>query len=186
MSDSNSKEQVERERKQRLHQLYPELAAGAEVPAGPLGKIKLCFAESFAFWDICLPHDEVVLRRRGKILKAGWAIWYLFGSDGKGEYLDYYASHPMTNDRHVRIYADGREENLPVISPCHEESKNPWKNAQLEAEYYARNQQVGAMLEAKGFGIEGDEPGILQFNRLVCLHKPPRWWQFWKWWKNEW
>jgi hypothetical protein len=42
------------------------------------------------------------------------------------------------------------------------------------------------MLEAKGFGIEGDEPGILQFNRLVCLHKPPRWWQFWKWWKNEW
>src|SRR5207248_5787546 len=34
--------------KQRLHRLYPELAAGAELPAGPLGKIKLAFAKRFA------------------------------------------------------------------------------------------------------------------------------------------
>src|SRR5262249_43812462 len=76
--------QADRERKQRLHRLYPELGAGAEIPAGPLGKVKLCFAESFAMWDICLPEEDVVNRRRGKIVKAGWAIWYLFGSDEQG------------------------------------------------------------------------------------------------------
>ena len=104
----------------------------------------------------------------------------------KVEYLDYYASHPTTNNRHVRIYADGQEENLPVINPYCVVSKNPWKNARLEAEHYAMNQQVAAMLETKGFGLEGDEPGILQFNQFVCLHQPNKWWQFWKWGKNQW
>lgn len=29
------------------------------------------------------------------------------GEDGRGEYLDYYAAHRMTEDAHVRLYADG-------------------------------------------------------------------------------
>lgn len=120
---------IVRDRTQRLHQLYPELAAGAEVPAGPLGKIKLCFAESFAMCGICLPQDDVVNRRSGTIIKAGWAIWCLFGSDEKGEYLDYYASHRMTNDCHVRIYADGQCERLPSISEFHLTSQDPQENA---------------------------------------------------------
>jgi hypothetical protein len=161
-----------RERKQRLHQLYPELAAGAEIPAGPLGRIKLSFAESFAMWDICLPEEDVVNRRRGKIVKAGWAIWYLFGSDEKGEYLDYYASHRMTNDRHVRIYADGQCEGLPAISEFHLVSQDPQENARLEAEYYAENRRVAAMLEAKGFGLKGDEPGGVEINRFLHLQRP--------------
>jgi hypothetical protein len=82
--DEGSVTDLEQERKQRLHQLYPELAAGAEVPAGPLAKLKLIFAQWYAFWDICLPEEDVVGRRRGKIVKRGWAIWYLFGSDDKG------------------------------------------------------------------------------------------------------
>jgi len=38
---------------------------------------------------------------------------------GKGrgaEYLDYYASHRMTNDRHIRLREDGSEEHLPMVS----------------------------------------------------------------------
>jgi len=135
-----------------------------------LGKITLCFAETFAFSGICLPQHDVRSRRRGKIVKEGWAIWYLFGSDEKGEYLDYYASHRMTDDRHVRIYADGHCEDLPTISPCHVSSSDPVKNARLEAEYYAKNRRVAALLETKGFGIQGDEPMIVRVNRFLQVN----------------
>lgn len=74
------------------------------------------FAEHFAPWDIVLPKEHVQKRRRGKIVVAGWAIWYLFGSDERGEYLDYYAAHRMTSDEHVRIYESGEIESLPAIS----------------------------------------------------------------------
>lgn len=38
---------------------------------------------------IPLPPEDVKEKRRGKILAAGWAICYLFGTDEQGEYLDY-------------------------------------------------------------------------------------------------
>ena len=48
----------EQESLKRLHQLYPELAAGAEVPKGALGKIKLLFASNFVMSGICLPEKD--------------------------------------------------------------------------------------------------------------------------------
>jgi hypothetical protein len=139
----------EQERLKRLHRLYPELSAGAEVPRGALGKIKLVFAEEFAMSDIYLAEDDVVNRRRGKIDKGGWEISYLFGSDEKGEYLDYYASHRMTNDRHVRIYADGRREDLPALVDFRRASRDPREDERLKEEFYAENSRVLAMLKEK-------------------------------------
>ena len=95
------------------------------------------------------------------------AIWYLFGSDENGEYLDYYASHRMTEDSYVRIYVDGHEEYLPEIVGMRLASEDPEEDARLEAEYYAENQRVARMLEAKGFEAEGDEPGGVQMNRFL-------------------
>lgn len=140
----------EQESLKRLHRLYPELAAGAEVPTGALGKIKLLFAGEFAMSDICLAEDDVVNRRRGKIDKGGWEILYLFGSDEKGEYLDYYASHRMTNDRHVRIYADGQREDLPSLIDFRRSSQDPQEDERLQEEFYAENRRVLAMLKEKG------------------------------------
>lgn len=139
----------EQERLKRLHRLYPELAAGAEVPSGALGKIKLLFAKEFAMSDICLAEDDVVNRRPGKIDKNGWDISYLFGSDEKGEYLDYYASHRMTNDRHVRIYADGQREDLPALVDFRRASQDPQEDERLKEEFYAENSRVLAMLKEK-------------------------------------
>ncbi len=65
------------------------------------------FGRDFGAWGIALPPEDVKERWRGTILAAGWAIWYLFGTDEGGEYLDYYACHRMTNDRHERIREDG-------------------------------------------------------------------------------
>lgn len=135
-------------------------------------EIESQFNDTFSPWNIRLPPEDIANRRRGKIVEAGWAIWYLFGSDEKGEYLDYYASHRMTNDRHVRLYANGEREALPTIAEWQLVSKDPEENDRLEAEYFANNRRVARMLEAKGFGIVGDEPGGVQMNRFLHVNKP--------------
>jgi len=134
-------------------------------------EIEAQFKETFSHWDIHFPKEAIERRQRGKIVKAGWAIWYLFGSDERGDFLDYYASHRMTNDRHVRIYADGHSESLPSIQEVRLCSQDPEEDARLEAEYYTENQRIGKMLEDKGFGVEGDEPGGVQINRFLHLEK---------------
>jgi hypothetical protein len=134
-------------------------------------KIEQHFNERFSTWEITLPPDDIENRRRGKIVKAGWAIWYLFGSDDKGEYLDYYASHRMTNDRHVRIHADGHCEGLPEIQEFRICSEDPQEDARLDAEYYAENQRIAKMLEEKGLGPSGDEPGGVLINRFLYTRK---------------
>lgn len=142
--------------------------------AKAMNEVEARFNDAFATWNIRLPPENVATRRRGKIVEAGWAIWYLFGSDEKGEYLDYYASHRMTEDRHVRIYADGHVEYLPTIAGMRLASEDPEEDARLLAEYRAQNQRVARMLEDKGFGIEGDEPGGVQVNRFLHADDPGR------------
>lgn len=132
-----------------------------------MDEIEARFNDTFRNWGIRLPPEGVADRQRGKIVQAGWAIWYLFGSDKSGEYLDYYASHRMTEDSHVRIYADGRVEYLPTVAGMRLASQDPEEDARLKAEYLAENQRIAAMLETKGFGIEGDEPGGVQINRFL-------------------
>ena len=134
-----------------------------------MNEIKSQFDSAFSPWEISLPAEALATRSRGKIIKSGWAIWYLFGSDDKGEYLDYYASHRMTDDRHVRIYASGENLELPTIWMFCPASDDPNEDARLHAEYLAENQRVAEMLQAKGFGIEGDEPGGVQMNRALRL-----------------
>ncbi len=117
------------------------------------------FRQSFKVWRIELPCEAVRLRRRGKIVEAGWTIWYLFGSDESGEYLDYYSSHRMTNDSHVRIYEDGRVELLESLWELRPTADDPEENARLEDEFWGHNERVAQLLEAKGFGLQGDEHG---------------------------
>jgi len=124
------------------------------------------FAKVFEPWSIRLPDDDVRERRRGKINEAGWTIWYLFGSDEKGEYLDYYATHRMTSDSHTRIREDGTVEALPELEEMYIGSADPLEDAIRQAEYLRRNRKVARMLEEKGFGLSGDEPLSNQVRRI--------------------
>src|SRR5262245_41724991 len=117
-----------------------------------MDEIEKQFNAAFSNWNIRLPPEDVAQRSRGKIYQAGWVIWYLFGADESGEYLDYYASHRMTNDRHVRIRADGSREALPTMQEFRQGSEDPQEDARLEAEYRSANRHVAEMLRAKGFG----------------------------------
>ena len=124
---------------------------------------------TFAPWGIALPPEDVEAKRRGKIVEGGWAIWHLFGEDERGCYLDYYASHRLTDDRHVRIREDGPAEPLPTIRTFRIASQDPREDTRLEAEYLEHNRRVGRMLKEKGFGVAGDEPLSVRVNRHLRL-----------------
>jgi hypothetical protein len=133
--------------------------------------IEQIFRSRFADWSIELPSADVTNRRRGKIIQAGWVIWYLFGTNEKGEYLDYYASHRMTNDSHVRIYASGETEELSAIRDFRFASDDPEEDRRLEREYFAENQRIAKLLEEKGFAFSGDEPRLMIINRFLHVKK---------------
>jgi hypothetical protein len=114
-------------------------------------EIEHLFNEAFAHWGIVLPEGSIAQRLRGEIRERGWWIEFLFGQDGRGEYLDYYASHRMTDDRHLRIYSDGGIERLPSYACWRRGSADPEEDARLEAEYREANRTVGELLRAKGF-----------------------------------
>lgn len=49
-------------------------------------------------------------------------------------------------------------------------SKDPVEDARLRAEFYAENQDVSRLLEAKGFGLAGDEPLSIGLQRYLLEH----------------
>ena len=125
------------------------------------------FNTSFETWSIELPEEAVKKRQRGKIVKSGWTIWYLFGRDEAGDYFDYYASHRMTNDRHVRLYADGSSKGLDSYRSMRRVSDDPEEDRRLENEFWEHNERVSRELEPKGFGLEGDEHPSTIINRVL-------------------
>ena len=129
-------------------------------------RIEEQFADHFKNWRIRLPDEGVEARSRGKINKAGWSIWYLFGSDEQGEYLDYYSTHRMTTDFHTRIREDGSAESLPVLEEMFIGSNNPAEHARLKAKFVEENRKIAQLLETKGFGLSGDEPLSNQIRRV--------------------
>lgn len=124
------------------------------------------FNTQFAHWEIVLPPEDVAQRKRGKILIGGWAIWYLFGADEKGEYLDYYSIHRMGGD-HCRIYESGEKHALPNMWEWYQVTGDPVTDAKEEEAYFKHNQGISRLLAEKGFGMDGDEPLGVQINTLL-------------------
>src|ERR1043165_3207582 len=98
------------------------------------------FAKHFSRWGIQLPEEGLRALKPGAIHQQGWLIQYRFDSDDNGLFLDYYSSHRMTDDRHVRIRSDGSSEELPSIVSMHRTSDDPIEAKRLEEEYFSRNQ----------------------------------------------
>ena len=134
-----------------------------------LDKAREVFAETFAHWGIEIDAKDLQAGR-GRIGKAGWNIAFLTGvAEGKA-YLEYYASHRMTNDRHVRIWATGEAEDLPAIRDIYVfHADRPGDEERAKAEYLEHNRRVAAELEAKGLFPSGD---INTFLRLGGMDDP--------------
>ncbi len=89
------------------------------------------FENDFARWDLHLPPDAVEARRAGHVQHAGWSVLFNFGGDGRGDYLDYYASprdvtdDPPGDDWHVRLYESGERISLPTVLEAYMYGRDP-------------------------------------------------------------
>jgi len=112
-----------------------------------LRSIKEKFEEYFSNWKIKLPDKNLNERLNGYLNNSGWLIQYCFGIENDIEYLDFYASHRMTADRHVRIYENGEIERLPSY----------WEFFVVDSEgrgkkeYEENSKKVTKLLIEKGF-----------------------------------
>jgi hypothetical protein len=85
----------------------------------PKERVAESFNLYFAGFDIRIAPEDVVIGSRRTIFdqRSGWRITYRVDSDGAGmPSLEFYATNRWTNDRHVRIGADGQGEHLEAIS----------------------------------------------------------------------
>jgi len=110
-----------------------------------LKTIKRVFDQKYAAWGITLPIESLKAQSRGSIAHNGWTINYQFGTEQGASYLEYFASHRMTNDTLNRIYADGRAE---VLGYCQEFylAGNP----KAEQDYTAHNREFYETVKSKG------------------------------------
>jgi len=116
-----------------------------------MNKVDEVFADYFRNWGIRLPTEVLQDRQPGEIRSHGWVIQYQFGANEGGAFLDFYASHRMTNGRHLRIYESGETEDLPaywdmIIYPATKSQKNL-----AERKYQQHNAEVSKELKRKGF-----------------------------------
>jgi hypothetical protein len=116
-----------------------------------LHAIERAFAEYFRRWKLTLPHEDVRLRRAGFLTKAGWLVQYCFGNDARGEYVDFYACHRMTDDSHHRIRVDGSMEVLPALQARFLLPADPKEQKKAERAFVRENREIARMLVAKGF-----------------------------------
>lgn len=137
-------------------------------------QIRQRFNRAFAHWEIKLPVEAMSLGAVWIIVQQGWTIWTRFDLDAEDgrEHLDYYAMHRMTSDDHVRLYADGEEESLPVIVSSCSYSKDATEAEKKAAQdkYFAHNQAVEKLLEEKGFVMIDQAHASARINRYLQTH----------------
>ena len=159
--------------------LFRVWSSSSEIPHGRSGmddreQLRQRFNHAFAQWKIELPVDAMSPGVVWLIVQQRWTIWTRFdtGAEDGRERLDYYAMHPMSDDRHVRLYADGEEEALPAMAAGYVIPKGATA-AEREAawaEHYARNRAVETLLEEKGFVMTDQAHVSAAINRHLQTH----------------
>lgn len=115
---------------------------------------KKLFDQYFKNWAIELPEDHLTNRLSGTIFKAGWNIRYIFGKDDGREFLEFYATHRMTDDRHCKIYDDGEMIDLDAICSMYVyDPMIPGDREKSERENRERNNRIYKELETKGLNV---------------------------------
>lgn len=88
--------------------------------------------ERFKHWKIKFHLPTFELKQYTHIKTCGWNIYYQFGEDSDGLYMEVYAMHRMTSDSYHRYYLNGKTEMLKSLtSMCivgKEDEFNEWNN----------------------------------------------------------
>jgi hypothetical protein len=127
-------------------------------------RVAEAFNAYFANFDIRIRPEEVVPGSRRAIGKRGWRITYRVDPDDAGfPSLEFYATHRMTNDRHVRIWADGHVDHLDAIHEFYSyDPKIPGSEEAAREEYMRHNQAIARHLHGRGLYPGGDINAFLR------------------------
>lgn len=116
------------------------------------------FNAYFQNWRIEISAADVQAGKQGSVVDHGWRVNYLVDADDTGElFLEFYATHRMTDDRHVLISSSGVTKHLDAIvgmyryDPNVGGSEDRARRANIE-----HNRRVAEGLEAKGLFPSGD------------------------------
>jgi hypothetical protein len=112
----------------------------------------------FENFGITIDPTDIVIGRRAVIRYRGWYVTLRVIADDAGSpSLEFYATHRMTDDRHVRIWADGVLEELDAIwSMYGYDPKVPGAEEAARERYLAHNREVAERLRAAGLYPDGD------------------------------
>ena len=135
-------------------------------------QIRQQFNCAFANWEIELPDDAMSPGLVCLIVQRGWTIWTRFdvATEDDREYLDYYAMHRMTNDRHVRLYADREEEYLPAMEGLYIQGGTAEEEKAARHKFFAYNQGVDKLLKEKGFVMTDEAHTSARISRYLLIH----------------
>jgi len=143
---------------------------GSDLGKGRLRVIEEVFSRDFFPGGMRLPPEDVLGRRRGQFVWRGSTVLYLFGEDGRGEYLDFYERNRTSNDHHWRIYEDGHVDRLPAI----EDQVIAALREACATAPGSRNGEVRAMLREKGFYPMGGVPSVVGGEEPSAWEPPER------------
>lgn len=126
------------------------------------------FNSYFCKFHIEITPQDVRAGYRASIADRGWGIHYVVDADDAGQlYLEFYATHRMTNDRHVRISSTGQLEQLDAINGMVFYDPNVGGDKERASrENIERNRRVAADLEAKGLYPSGDINTFLRMGGM--------------------
>lgn len=122
------------------------------------------FNDYFRNWNIRISPGHVRDGNRDSIEARGWRINYLVDTDADGKlFLEFYATHRMTDDRHVRISSSGDVEDLDAITSMVFFDPNvAGDQERASRKNIEHNRKITAELEAKGLYPSGDINAFLR------------------------
>ena len=134
----------------------------------PDERIAEAFNARFVHFEISIAPADVVLGARRVIGERGWHIRFRVDPDDAGmPSLEYYATHRMTSDEHVRIWADGHVESLDAIYEAYMyDAKVPGSEEKAREEYLRHNRAVAEQLRERGLYPDGDINAFLRTGGL--------------------
>lgn len=134
----------------------------------PEERVADAFNAYFARFDIAIAPEDAAVGTRRAISGRGWRIRYRVDPDDAGvPCLEFYATHRMTSDTHVRIWADGHIDDLDAIWESYAyDAKTPGSEQAAKARYLEHNQAVANQLRERGLFPEGDINAFLRTGAL--------------------
>lgn len=152
---------------------HRRLAIGGETADS--GAIEELFSARFERWSIALPRESLEERSGGHLFEHGWHIGYSWGEESGEAFLQVLAQNRMTNDRHFKIYASGRVEDLPAplgmyVTPA---GASEEEIARIRDESIERDRQLYAELRERGLlPPEGQNLAAHEVNEYLRSGEP--------------